>query len=164
MRRTRVLLSVLTLAGVLTVSACSFSLPEGTDGSIALIPFWDEELGIQGVRPLDDWSREAELVQNAIPLSRADALDALLAQTSLASLPESSGRYRGKALTWDLFSFESHVAEVPLDKVHVDLAVADSASVTYAVALVTLPETYEANQALYDTVYTHALYALEPME
>ena len=164
MPRTRVLLSAVMLVSTLAISACSLSLPVGNDGSIAMIPFWDEEQGIQGVRPLDDWSKEATVVQSAIALSLADATDILLDEASLDALPESNGRYRGKALTYDLFSFESHVADIPLDIVHVDLAVAERGSATYVVALVAIPESYEANRALYEAVYTHALYALEPME
>jgi hypothetical protein len=30
--------------------------------------------------------------------------------------------------------------------------------------LVVLPEAYEANPRLYDTVFRHALYALQPLE
>ncbi len=32
------------------------------------------------------------------------------------------------------------------------------------VVLITLPMEYEANKALYQTVFEHALYALEPLE
>ena len=47
MRRYKVLLPILLFAGMLATTACSVSLPQGTSGSIALIPFWDEEQGIQ---------------------------------------------------------------------------------------------------------------------
>jgi hypothetical protein len=165
MRRCRVLLPILIFAGMLAISACSASLPQGTSGSIALIPFWDEEQGIQGVQPLEGWSEEAaELVQNAIPGSRQDVVALILAQTDLSAFPESTGRFRGKAFTWDLYTFESHLEEVPVDALHFNLAVAESGSTTYIVALLTLPDAYDANPALYDTVLTHALYALEPME
>ncbi len=135
MRRTRVLLPILIIAGMLAITACSASLPQGTSGSIALIPYWDEEQGIQGVQPLEGWSEEAELVQNAIPGSRQDAMALLLAQTDLSVLPESTGRFRGKAFTWHLYTFESHLAELPMDIVHVDLAVAESGSTVYVVGL-----------------------------
>ena len=39
LRRSRALLVVLILAGTVAIAGCSFSLPEDTDGSIALIPF-----------------------------------------------------------------------------------------------------------------------------
>ena len=99
-----------------------------------------------------------------IPVSRQDAAALILAQTDLSAFPESTGRFKGKAFTWDLYTFETHLAEVPVDIVHLDLAVAESGSTTYAVVLVALPTAYDANPALYDTIFTHALYALEPME
>lgn len=165
MRRTKVLLPILIFAGILAISACSASLPQGASGSIALIPFWDEEQGIQGVQPLEGWSEEAaELVQGAIPGSRQDVVALLLAQTDLSTLPESTGRFKGKAFTWDLYTFETHLAETPVDIVHLDLAVAESGSTTYVVVLAALPDASSANPALCHTVFTHALYALEPME
>jgi hypothetical protein len=164
MHRTRVLLSILLVSGVLAISACSVSLPQGTSGSIALIPFWDEEQGVQGVRPLEGWTKEAQLVQGAIPMAGTDAMALLLAGTDLTAMPESTGRYTGKAFTWELYSFETHLQDVPVGTVRVDLAIAEDGSTTYSVALVVLPDAYSANPALFDTVFTHALYALEPME
>ena len=164
MRRYKALLPILICAGALAISACSFSLPQGTSGSIALIPFWDEVQGIQGVQPLEGWSEEAQLRQLAVPGSREDVIALILPQINLSVLPESTGRFRGKAFTWDLYTFESHLEEVPVDTLHFDLAVAESGSTTHIVALLTLPTAYDANPALYDTVFTHALYALEPVE
>ena len=164
MRRTRVVLPILIFAGMLAITACSASLPQGTSGSIALIPFWNEEQGIQGVQPLEGWTEEAQLRQLAVPGSREDVISLILPQINLSVLPESAGRFRGKAFTWDLYTFESHLEEVPVDTLHFDLAVAESGSTTYIVALLTLPDAYDANPALYDTLFTHALYALEPME
>jgi hypothetical protein len=42
--------------------------------------------------------------------------------------------------------------------------VAGSDSITYFVALVTRPDDYEANASLYETAFTHAVYALAPLE
>jgi len=164
MRRTRPLLLLFLIGGTLAIAACDFSLPQGTSGSIALIPFWDEEQGIQGVRPLEGWTQEAQLVEEAIPMSRPDAMTLLLADTDLTTLPESTGRYTGKTLVWDLYTFETHVQDASVGVVRVDLAVAEGGSKTYIVALVVLPDAYVAHPALFDTVFTHALYALEPME
>ena len=164
MRRYKVLLPILLFAGMLATTACSVSLPQGTSGSIALIPFWDEEQGIQGVQPLEGWTEEAELVQAAIPGSREDVVSLILAQTGLSVLPESTGSFRGKALTWELYTIESSLAEAPVDNVHIYVAIAESGAKAYLVALPVLPDAFEANPALYDAVFTHALYALEPME
>jgi hypothetical protein len=163
-RRKTVLLPILILAGMLAIGACSFQLPEGAEGSMPLIPFWDEEQGIQGVQPMEGWNEEAVLRQVAIPFSPEEATALLLEQTGLSALPESTGRYQGKAFTWDLYEFESNLEDVPGGILHVDLAVAEIDSTAYVVALLALPDAYDVNRAMYNTVYTHALYALEPME
>ena len=164
MRRTIALLVILIAASTVAITACSFSLPSGSEGSIALIPFWDEEQGIQGVQPMEGWSQEALLRQIAIRSSPEEARALILEQTSLSAFPESTGQYRGKAFTWDLYSFKSSLEEVPDAILHLDLAVAERDSTMYVVALIALPEAYDANRARYDTIFTHALYALEPME
>ena len=164
MRRTRALLVILIVASTAAITACSFSLPEGTDGSIALIPFWDEEQGIQGVQPMEGWSEEALLRQIAITSSPEEARALFLEQTDISALPESTGQYGGKAFTWDLYRFESSLEEVPDAILHFDLAVAERDSITYVVGLIALPDTYDANWAMYEAVFTHAMYAFEPME
>ena len=164
MRRARSLLVILILASTVAITACSFSLPEATDGSIALIPFWDEEQRIQGIQPMEGWSEEALLRQIAIRSSPGEARALILEQTNLSALPESRGQYRGKAFTWDLYMFESSLEEVPGTILHFDLAVAKRDSTTYVVGLIALPDAYDANQAMYEAVFTHATYALEPME
>lgn len=164
MCRTRTLLLLLLVGGTLVIAACDFSLPQGASGSIALIPFWDEEKGVQGVQPLEGWTQEAQLLQDAIPMARTDAVTLLLADTDLTALPETTGSYTGKAFTWDLYTFETHIQDASVGAVRVDLAVAEDGSTTYVVALAVLPDAYETNRALFDTVFTHALYALEPME
>jgi len=165
MHRTRALLLLLLLVGAtLVIAACDSSLPQDVDGSIALIPFWDEEKGVQGVQPLEGWSEEAMLIQDAIPMPSTEAMTSLLAGTDLAALPESTGRYTGKAFAWDLYTFETHVQDASVDVVRVNLAVAEDGLTTYAIALVVVPGTYDTRRELFDTVFTHALYALEPME
>ena len=168
MHRTRIVLPILMLVAALALTACSASLPQGTSGHIALMPFWDEEQGIQGVQPLEGWDEDARLVQLALPASGQDALPLLLAETDLSALPASTGTFSGKAFTWELYTFESRLKGADVDSVHFDLAVAGTESGpsprTYVVILLTLPDNYRASPALYDSVFTHAAYALEPME
>ncbi len=164
MRRTRALLLILLVGGTLLIAACDFSLPQGTSGSIALIPFWDEERGVQGVQPLEGWTQEAQLLQDAIPMARTDALTLLLADTDLTALPETRGRFTGKAFAWDLYTFETQIQDASVGAVRVDLAVAEDGSTTYVVALAVLPDAYEIDRALFDAIFAHALYALEPVE
>ena len=163
--RHRRLLNALLLCGVLLAAgACSASLPQGEQGSIALMPFWNQEMGIQGVEPLQNWAEQAELVQLSVPGTLDDLMAVVQAQTSITQLPEPSSNYQGKALTWKLWSAETQLKEAGPGKWHVELALAEGESRAYLVALVVQPDQYEANPALYDVVFAHALYALQPLE
>jgi hypothetical protein len=149
---------------LLALGACSASLPQGERGSIALVPFWNEEMGIQGVEPLQNWAEQADLVQISVPGDMDDLVAIVQEQTEITELPEPSGTYRGKALTWSLWSTETQLKDAGPETWHVELALAEGESEAYLVALVVQPDEYDANPGLYDTVFGHALYALEPLE
>jgi hypothetical protein len=172
------------IAGVLAVvflvlTACSASLPEGKSGSIALVPFFHEEMDIRGVVPhgcnqpqagtvecanLLSGQASVILVQQAAPVPLDELIDALLASTTLEQLPEPTGNYKGSAFTWDLYAAETQIQDVGPVTVRLDLALAEGDSASYFVGMATLPEDYEANTALLQTVFTHAVYSLAPME
>jgi hypothetical protein len=159
------LLSPFLLLGVLRmVGGCNASLLQGERGSIALMPFWNEEMGIQGVGPLQNWAEQAELVQISFRGTLDDLIPIVQEQTSITQLPEPSTTYRGKALTWSLWSTETQLKEAGPGTWHIELALAEGESAAYLVALVVQPEEYDANPGLYDTVFVHALYALQPLE
>jgi hypothetical protein len=164
MRTRRLLMPLLLCSVLLTAGACSASLPQSARGSIALVPFWNQEMGIQGVEPLQNWSEQAELVQISVPGSLDDVVAIALEQTSITQLPEPSSIYKGKAFTWSLWSTETQIKGAGPGALHVDLALTEGESAAYLVALVVRPDAYDANPALYDTVFTHALYALQPLE
>jgi hypothetical protein len=159
---------MLILVAMLPLAACSVSLPQGAGGHVALIPFWDEEQGIQGVQPLEGWDEDTRLIQIALPGGPQEAAAQLLAEIDLTALPASAGTFKGKAFTWDLYTFESRLKGAPVDSLHFDLAVAETeygtSPRTYIVLLLSLPDNYRANPALYDAVFTHVVYALQPME
>jgi hypothetical protein len=157
------LLGILASA-LLVVMGCTVSLPEGDSGSILLTPFVDEEIGIQGVAPQQGWTDQAELIQYSLPGSIDDAIALVLDQTSLTELPEPVGSYKGKALTWDLYTFETQSKDVGPQTLHADLALAEDESAAYLVALAVLPDAYDASSALYETVFTHMVYALAPFK
>jgi hypothetical protein len=46
----------------------------------------------------------------------------------------------------------------------VDLALTEDGERAYLVALATLPDDYNAHAPLYDTVFTHVVYALAPLD
>ena len=169
MLRSRILLPILLVVAALAPAACSsLMLPQGTSGYTGLMPFWDEEQGIQGVQPLDGWAEGTRLVQGALPLDTEGTLAELRAQTGLTDLPAPTGTLKGKAFTWDLYAFVGPLKDADVDLVHFQLAVAGTgdgtSSPTYLVVLLSLPEDYQANPAIYDSVFTHVAYALEPME
>jgi hypothetical protein len=149
---------------LLALGACSASLPQSERGSIALVPFWNEEMGIQGVEPLQNWAEQADLVQISVPGDMDDLVAIVQEQTEITELPEPSGTYRGKALTWSLWSTETQLKDAGPETWHVELALAEGESAAYLVALVVQPDEYDANTGLYDTVFGHALYALQPLE
>jgi hypothetical protein len=164
MRHYRLLSPLLLFGVLLMVGACSASLPQSKRGSIALLPYWNAEMGIQGVEPLQNWSDQADLVQISVPGTMDDLVAIVLEQTDITELPEPSSTYTGKALTWSLWSTETQVKDAGPMNLHVELALAEGEAAGYLVALVVQPEAYAASPGLYDTVFRHALYALQPLE
>jgi hypothetical protein len=175
MRWKRVISGLVLLA--VSAAACAAS-PAGT-GSIAMLPFFDPDQGIQGVVPhtcqrtgpgnfecagLTPEQVPSVLVQSAVPGSLDDVVPVLLQQTGLSALPEPSGTTRGKAFVWNLYTFEASLQEAGPLPVRIDLALAEGDTRAYLVALVTLPGVHEAHAPLFDTVFAHAVYALEPLE
>jgi len=158
------LVTIMLLGTIPAMSDCSLSLPQGNSGSVALIPFWDEEQGIQGVTTPQDWADQAELVQLAIPGTREEAVAIVLERTSLAELPPLAGTYRGKAFAWDLYAAELQIHESGPQTLHAELGLAEGEGNVYLVVLVTLQEVYAAKPALYETIFRHTLYALEPLK
>jgi hypothetical protein len=172
------------LAGVLAVlllvlTACSASLPVGESGSIAIQPFFHQEMGIRGVVPhgcnqpqagtvecanLISGQAPVILVQQAAPVPLDELIDALLASTTLEQLPEPTGSYKGSAFTWALYAVETQIKDIGPVTVRLHLALAEGDSASYFVGMATLPEDYEANTALLQTVFTHALYSLAPLD
>ncbi len=168
------------LAGLLPVlMACSASLPVGKSGSIALLPFFHQEMGIRGVVPhgcnqaqpgtvecpdLISGQVPVVLVQQSAPVPLDELIDAVLASTALQQLPEPTGSYKGTAFTWDLYAGQTQIKDLGPVTVRLDVALAEGDSASYLVAMVTLPEDYEANTALLQTVFTHAVYSLAPLD
>jgi hypothetical protein len=176
-------LCTVALALVLLVAvACGPALRQGDSGSVALIPFFNQELGIQGVVPhgcaqvssdtfecanLTPEQDFVVLVQSAVPGTLDDVVALVLDKTSFSKLPELADRYRGKAFTWDLYTGETRLTDAgdaADETVHLELALAEGDTAAYIVALVALPEAYNANPVLYDTIFTHAVYGLVPLE
>jgi hypothetical protein len=173
------LLAAILGSVLLAITACTIPLPEGDSGSIALLPFFSEEFGIRGVVPVAchqgdpgnfecrDLTQDrslAYLVLQVFPVAMDELIPLLLDELSLERLVEPVGSYKGTALTWDLYTFEAQISDLDPDTFRVDLALAESGEMSYLVALVTLPDAYDAHAPLYDTVFTHCVYALAPLD
>jgi hypothetical protein len=150
---------------LLAMTACVAPLPEGESGLVAMIPFTNEEYGIRGNAPMGGWSDRAVLIQESFPGTMDDLVELAVAQTDLVRLPRSTGTYRGAYLTWDLYTFSTRVEDAGPDIYRVDMGLAhvERDARYYLVFLIAQPMDYEANKALYQTVFEHALYALEPL-
>jgi hypothetical protein len=169
----RRLLSGISVIVLLLLTGCTATLPEGDSGSIALMPFFNDDHGISGVVPAGctesspgnfDCPDLAVMVQQAYPGPLEELVDLLLPQLSVEQLPEPVGGYKGRAFDWDLYSLVARIEDSGFDVLRVELALAEEGARSYIVALVTLPEAYEGHPELYDTIFTHAVYGLMPWE
>ena len=170
---------IAVLASILLVaSACTWSLPEGDSGVIAMAPFVSDDLGIRGIAPIGwdqvEWDRfvrggaeriedHMELHQKAVPLTLDEMNALLLEQISLEELPESTATYDGAALTWDLLTLDTRINGADEFTFRLKLAVAARESESYFVAVLALPDTYDANATMLDAIFTHALDAFTPV-
>ena len=161
--RKHLILSAL-LGVLLTVTACAGPSSTHGSGAIAMVPFVDKEVGVRGVRPIDGWTEQGELVIDAIPGTMDEAIAMALTRVALDALPPPRGTCKGTALTWDLYTLETQVEGAGAETWRIDLALAEGASAAYFVVLIVRPDAYDDNFALYDAVFEHATYALAPLE
>ena len=170
---------VVLVSLVLSMSACAWSLPDGDAGVIAMMPFVNDELGVRGIAPMG-WDQveggrfvrggaeriedHMELHQKAVPLTLDELNTLLLEQISLEELPKSVGTYEGAALSWDLLTLDTRIDGTGEFTFRLKLAVAGGESESYFVAVLALPETYDANAPMLDAIFTHALDAFTPVD
>jgi hypothetical protein len=161
----RPLLCVLALV-LVTATACVASLPTGKSGAVAMIPFVDQEHGMRGNRPLEGWSDRAALIQQAVTGTQDELVAEIVKQTDLVRLPDPIGTFQGAHLNWNLYVFTSQLPDVGPGIYRIDMGVAkgEQENRYYMVILITRTIEYEGDQALNQTVFEHALYALAPLE
>ena len=166
------------VTALLAATACNAGLPVGESGSIPLVPFFNEDLGIQSVVPLGCAQESSDthncssvspeegpliIVQVAIPGSKDGLVNLVLEQTTISRMPQPSKMYKGSEFVWELFRFESQFPDAGPQLMQVDLALAENDATALMVAMVTLPEQYERHPVWYDSVFTHSVYALSPL-
>jgi len=149
---------------LLLATGCAVSLPPGDKGVVPMIPFWDEQMGIHGVMPLEGWSEEAMVLQQSFPGSRDELSALLLEQTDLVSLPRSRGVYQGAHMSWELYTFHTQLQDAPPGIYRIDMGVSEHNGVQYFVILICVSTTYDQHAPMYETVLEHALYALQPWQ
>lgn len=155
-------LIVLSLA--LLVTACGGWGADHGSGTVIMAPFVDEQFGIRGNAPAEGWAERAVLLQQSFSGTTDELPTLLVEETDLIHLPRSIGTYRGSALTWQLYKFETQLQSADPGIYRVDMGLAEGEAAIYFVTLVTMPMEYEDHAALYESVFTHAMYALAPLE
>jgi hypothetical protein len=146
----------------LTTIGCAGSLTED-DGLVIMTPYINEELGIRGVYP-DDVSDQLHFEQSAVPLTLDEVYPLFIEQTDLEEFPKPVGRLKGIAFTWDLYTVETTLLDSGLETVRIDIALAERNMTTYFVLMITFPEDYDDHTRMYETIFTHAVYALAPLD
>ncbi|HSF83367.1 MAG TPA: hypothetical protein VLA49_19170 [Anaerolineales bacterium] len=169
----------LLLGLILSVSACSGEHLANRSGSIPMLPFSDTELGFRSTRPffcnqvgmgtydctdLNPTGNPVYMNQLVFEGSLTELLELVAQQIDAPLPPEEIGAYQSAALSWKLYTLEAANIELGPDKFHIQVALAEDETRCYLIALAALPEDYQADQKMYDTIFTHALYAFEPME
>ena len=148
---------------LLVVTGCAAAGHGGESGVIALAPFVDETYGLRGVRPAEGWAEKAALQQQSAPVSMDELAAVLVEDTDLVALPRSTGTYEGRYLTWDLYTFTTRIEEVGPGIYRVDMGLAQGDAGIYLVFLISEPASYPQHETLYETVFQHTMYAMEPL-
>jgi hypothetical protein len=128
-----------------------------------MVPFTDDEQGIQGIMPMEGWADQAVLLQQSFQGTKDELVVLLTEQTDLIAVPRSIGTYKGSRFTWELYTFTTQLSDAGPGIYRVDMGLAEGDKF-YLVLLVSVPADYAAKAAMYDAVFTHALYALTPLE
>jgi hypothetical protein len=164
---------------LLAVTACTVPLAGDGSGYVGLLPFFAEAYDVRGVVPVAchqgdpgnfecrDLTQDrslAYLVLQVFPGAMDELIPVLLDELSLERFVEPVGSYEGRALTWDLCTFEHQFPDLGPETFRVNLALAEGDERSYLVALATLPDVYDAHAALYDTVFVHTVYAFAPLD
>lgn len=154
------LLPALLCTGLIACSTSS--LDPDSQGWVLLRYYTDTDKGISGVEPVE-LGEEFALVQEVFPGTLEEMESAVLASTSLKELPPAISTYQGGDLTWDVYRFDTQIADVGPFTVSVMLGLAAGESEGYFVGLVSLPETYTSESGKILSVFYHTLYAFSPL-
>ena len=93
------------------ISGTSSTFQKDSQGWVLMRYYISEEKGLSGIEPID-LGEDVELIQEVFLGSLEELTAVVLESIDLEELPESIGTYRGAALSWDLYSFESQIKEL----------------------------------------------------
>jgi len=164
---------------ILSLTACNESPLGNQSGAIPMLQYSDSELGLRGVRPFQcnpvatgvydctSLNPAGNLVifeQLALDMSLDELIELFSQQVDTPITQDEPVAYQSAAFSWELYTLEAAVKDLGTEKYHIQIALASDQSRNYLIALATLPEDYQAYQKLYDSIYTHALYAFESLQ
>lgn len=160
LRVPNLLFSALFCTGL--IACTTSSLDPDSQGWVLLRYYTDEGKGISGVEPVE-LGDEIALVQEVFPGTLEEMESAVLASTNLEELPLAMDTYHGGELVWDVYRFDTQIADVGPFTVSVMLGLATGESESYFVGLVTLPEIYTSERGKILSIFYHTLYAFSPL-
>jgi hypothetical protein len=128
-----------------------------------MTPIINQEQGIRGIEP-DGMADLLYFSQESVPASIDEIYPVLLEQLDLEEFPPPYDRLSGTAFTWDLYTVETIIPDSGLEMVRIDIALAERDITTYLVAMLTFPDDYNDHARMYETIFTHAVYALAPLQ
>jgi hypothetical protein len=144
----------------------AFVVPADSE-AVTLEPFFNEEMGIQGVLPagwteIDAGTRArgrsatdtAAVIALSAPMTADDLLGLFTTQLDLENKPESVGRREANGLTWTLYSFK-------VLGLAIDMALAQSGAQGLVAILQSEPR---ERDALYEAVFLPVIDALTPIK
>jgi len=123
----------------------------------------NREYGIRGIEP-NGMAGLLYFSQESVPVTMDVLYPVLMEQTGLEEFPQPYDRLSGTAFTWDLYTVETIIPDSGLEMVRIDIALAERDITTYLVAMLTFPDDYNNHARMYETIFTHAVYALAPLQ
>ena len=145
------------------VLGCASPQVEHDDGLIIMTPMINREQGIRGVVP-DGIENLLVFTQESVPATMDELYPMFLEQTGLDELPQPYDRLSGTAFNWDLYTVETIMPGSGLETVRIDIALTEQDMTTYFVAMISFPDDYNEHARMYETIFTHAVYALAPLQ
>lgn len=171
----RVQYGLMLLCLVILISGCTAVDSDGNDGQIIMMPVTNEELGFNGVVPMN-WHQDNPgvftakgslrdfgiLVHNILPGTGLEGLiDSLEESRGVVLLSGDAGEYHSPVMDWETYLVEFD--EQGLATLRGRMGVAEQDSTVYIVFSGSIENNYERYPQVYDTVFYQVLHAFKPI-